>query len=75
MFNPFVDLSALTVEQLAEKKMELTRKLTGIQNLRVRDQIYGILNQIDLTMQEKSEARTRKEYEESNDYNDSLSIG
>lgn len=75
MFNPFVDFSALTVEELSEKKMELTRKLTGIQNLRVRDQIYGILNQIDLTMQEKSEARTRKEYEESNDYNDSLSIG
>jgi|TARA_B110000914_G_C15437670_1_gene434524 hypothetical protein len=75
MFNPFVDLSALTIEQLAEKKMELTRKLTGIQNLRVRDQMYGILNQIDMTMQEKSEARTRKEYEESNDHNDSLSIG
>jgi len=75
MFNPFVDLSALTVEQLAEKKMELTRKLTGIQNLRVRDQIYGILNQIELSMQEKAEARSRKEYEESDDYNDSLSIG
>ena len=75
MFNPFVDFSALTVEELSEKKMELTRKLTGIQNLRVRDQIYGILNQIELSMQEKAEARSRKEYEESDDYNDSLSIG
>ena len=75
MFNPFVDFSALTVEELSEMKMELTRKLTGIQNLRVRDQIYGILNQIELSMQEKAEARSRKEYEESDDYNDSLSIG
>ena len=64
MFNPFVDFSNLTIEELTEKKIELTKKLAGIQNLRVRDQIYGILNQIDLLTQEKSEARLRKEYEE-----------
>jgi len=75
MFNPFVDFSALTVEELAEKKTELTKKLTGINNLRVRDQVTGILNQIELLIAEKSEARLRKEYEESEEYNDSLSIG
>ena len=75
MFNPFVDFSNLSVEQLAEKKTELTKKLMGIQNLRVRDQVRGILNQIELSIQEKSEARLRKELESSEDYDDSLSIG
>tara|TARA_B100001013_G_C24409875_1_gene363506 strand:- start:41 stop:268 length:228 start_codon:yes stop_codon:yes gene_type:complete len=75
MFNPFVDFSNLTIEQLAEKKTELTKKLMGINNLRVREQVGGILNQIDLLINEKTEARLRKEYEESEDYDDSLSIG
>lgn len=75
MFNPFVDFSNLSVEQLAEKKTELTKKLMGIQNLRVRDQVTGILNQIELLIQEKSEASLRKELESSEDYDDSLSIG
>ena len=75
MFNPFVDFSNLTVEQLAEKKTELTKKLMGINNLRVRDQVTGILNQIELLIQEKSEASLRKELESSEDYDDSLSIG
>ena len=75
MFNPFVDFSNLTVEQLAEKKPELTKKLMGINNLRVRDQVIGILNQIELLIQEKSEASLRKELESSEDYDDSLSIG
>ena len=75
MFNPFVDFSNLTVEQLAEKKTELTKKLMGIHNLRVRDQVIGILNQIELLIAEKSEASLRKELESSEDYNDSLSIG
>ena len=75
MFNPFVDFSNLTVEQLAEKKTELTKKLMGIQNLRVRDQVTGILNQIELLIQEKSEASLRKELESSEDYDDSISIG
>ncbi|SVA82555.1 uncharacterized protein METZ01_LOCUS135409 [marine metagenome] len=47
----------------------------GINNLRVREQVGGILNQIDLLINEKTEARLRKEYEESEDYDDSLSIG
>ncbi len=75
MFNPFVDFSNLTVEQLAEKKTELTKKLMGINNLRVRDQVTGILNQIELLIKEKSEESLRKELESSEDYNDSLSIG
>ena len=75
MFNPFVDFSNLSVEQLAEKKTELTKKLMGIQNLRVRDQVIGILNQIELLIQEKSEASLRKELESSEDYDDSISIG
>ena len=75
MFNPFVDFSNLTVEQLAEKKTELTKKLMGINNLRVRDQVTGTLNQIELLIQEKSEESLRKELESSEDYNDSLSIG
>ena len=75
MFNPFVDFTNLNLEQLAEKKIELQKKIKIINNLRVRDQIFGILNQLDLIMQEKNEARMRKEYEESEDYNDSLSIG
>ena len=75
MFNPFVDFSNLTVEQLAEKKTELTKKLMGIHNLRVRDQVTGILNQIELLIAEKSEASLRKELESSEDYDDSISIG
>jgi len=75
MFNPFVDFSNLTVEQLAEKKTELTKKLMGIHNLRVRDQVIGILNQIELLIAEKSEASLRKELESSEDYDDSISIG
>ena len=75
MFNPFVDFSNLTVEQLAEKKTELTKKLMGIHNLRVRDQVSGILNQIELLIAEKSEASLRKELESSEDYDDSISIG
>ena len=75
MFNPFVDFSNLTVEQLAEKKTELTKKLMGINNLRVRDQVPGILNQIELLIAEKSEASLRKELESSEDYDDSISIG
>ena len=75
MFNPFVDLSNLTIEQLAEKKTELTKKLMGINNLRVRDQVTGILNQIELLIAEKSEASLRKELESSEDYDDSISIG
>ena len=75
MFTFLVDFSNLTIEELTEKKIELTKKLLGVQNLRVRDQISGILNQIELLTQEKAEARLRKEYEESEDYNDSLSIG
>ena len=47
----------------------------GINNLRVRDQVTGILNQIELLIQEKSEESLRKELESSEDYNDSLSIG
>jgi hypothetical protein len=75
MFNPFVDFSNLTIEQLAEKKTELTKKLMGINNLRVRDQVTGILNQIELLIAEKSEASLRKELESSEDYDDSISIG
>ena len=75
MFNPFVDFSNLTEEQLAEKKTELTKKLMGIHNLRVRDQVIGILNQIELLIAEKSEASLRKELESSEDYDDSISIG
>ena len=75
MFNPFVDFSNLTIDQLAEKKTELTKKLMGINNLRVRDQVTGILNQIELLIAEKSEASLRKELESSEDYDDSISIG
>ena len=75
MFNPFVDFSNLTIEELAEKKTELTKKLMGINNLRVRDQVTGILNQIELLIAEKSEASLRKELESSEDYDDSISIG
>ena len=75
MFNPFVDFTNLNLEQLAEKKIELQKKTMIINNLRVREQLLGILNQLDVIMKEKNEARMRKEYEESEDYNDSLSIG
>ena len=47
----------------------------GINNLRVRDQVTGILNQIELLIAEKSEASLRKELESSEDYDDSISIG
>ena len=75
MFNPFVDYSDATIDELTEKKIELQKKLMIINNQQVRNQILGILSQIDLTMMEKNEAKMRKEYEESEDYNDSLSIG
>jgi predicted nucleotide-binding protein (sugar kinase/HSP70/actin superfamily) len=75
MFNPFVDYSDATIDELTEKKIELQKKLIIINNQQVRNQILGILSQIDLTMMEKNDAKMRKEYEESEDYNDSLSIG
>ena len=75
MFNPFVDFSGATIDELTEKKIELQKKLMIINNQQVRNQILGILSHIDLTMMEKNEAKMRKEYEESEDYNDSLSIG
>jgi len=75
MFNPFVDYSDATIDELTEKKIELQKKLMIINNQQVRNQILGILSQIDLTMMEKNDAKMRKEYEESEDYNDSLSIG
>ena len=48
MFNPFVDFSNFTTEQLNEKKSELQKKVMGISNDRIRDQIYAMINQIEL---------------------------
>ena len=53
MFNPFVDFSNFTTEQLNEKKSELQKKVIGISNDRIRDQIYAMINQIDLMLYDR----------------------
>jgi len=75
MFNPFVDFSNLNLEQLHEKKSELQKKNMTITNSRIRDQISAMINQLDLMIYEKYTLQKQKELEESDDYNDTLSIG
>jgi|TARA_B100001964_G_scaffold37843_2_gene41169 hypothetical protein len=75
MFNPFVDFSNLNLEQLHEKKAELQKKIMTIRNDRIRDQISAMINQLDLMIYEKYTLQKQKELEESDDYNDSISIG
>ena len=75
MFNPFVDFSNLNLEQLHEKKSELQKKNMTITNSRIREQISAMINQLDLMIYEKYTLQKQKELEESDDYNDTLSIG
>jgi len=75
MFNPFVDFSNFTTEQLNEKKSELQKKVMGISNDRIRDQIYAMINQIDLMLYDRHVLEKNKQIDELEEHNDSLSIG
>ena len=72
MFNPFVNFESLDDEQLLEKKLELNKKCATISNGNIRDQIMGMIHQIDLIIFERQQ---RKEKEITDEFDDSLSIG
>ena len=75
MFNPFVDFSNFTTEQLNEKKSELQKKVMGIGNDRIRDQIYAMINQIDLMLYDRHVLEKNKQIEDLEEHDNSLSIG
>ena len=75
MFNPFVDFSNFTTEQLNEKKSELQKKVIGISNDRIRDQIYAMINQIDLMLYDRHVLEKNKQIDELEEHDNSLSIG
>ena len=75
MFNPFVDFSNFTTEQLNEKKSELQKKVIGISNDRIRDQIYAMINQIDLMLYDRHVLEKSKQIDELEEHDNSLSIG
>ncbi len=75
MFNPFVDFSNFTTEQLNEKKSELQKKVMGISNDRIRDQIYAMINQIDLMLYDRHVLEKNKQIEDLEEHDNSLSIG
>tara|TARA_S200000501_G_scaffold285007_1_gene269318 strand:- start:330 stop:557 length:228 start_codon:yes stop_codon:yes gene_type:complete len=75
MFNPFVDFSNFTTEQLNEKKSELQKKVMGISNDRIRDQIYAMINQIDLMLYDRHVLEKNKQIDELEEHDNSLSIG
>ena len=75
MFNPFVDFSNFTTEQLNEKKSELQQKVMGISNDRIRDQIYAMINQIDLMLYDRHVLEKNKQIDELEEHDNSLSIG
>ena len=75
MFNPFVDFSNFTTEQLNEKKSELQKKVMGISNDRIRDQIYAMINQIDLMLYDRHVLEKSKQIDELEEHDNSLSIG
>lgn len=75
MFNPFVDFSNFTTEQLNEKKSELQKKVMGISNDRIRDQIYAMINQIDLMLYDRHILEKNKQIDELEEHDNSLSIG
>ena len=75
MFNPFVDFSNFTTEQLNEKKSELQKKVMGVSNDRIRDQIYAMINQIDLMLYDRHVLEKNKQIDELEEHDNSLSIG
>ena len=75
MFNPFVDFSNFTTEQLNEKKSELQKKVMGISNDRIRDQIYAMINQIDLMLYDRHVLEKNKQIDDLEEHDNSLSIG
>ena len=75
MFNPFVDFSNFTTEQLNEKKSELQKKVMGVSNDRIRDQIYAMINQIDLMLYDRHVLEKNKQIDELEEHDTSLSIG
>ena len=72
MFNPFVNFESLDDEQLLEKKLELNKKCATISNGNIRGQVLGMIKQIDLIIFERQQHKTK---EETDEFDDSLSIG
>ena len=75
MFNPFVDFSNFTIEQLNEKKSELQKKVMGVSNDRIRDQIYAMINQIDLMLYDRHVLEKNEQVDDLEEHDNSLSIG
>ena len=72
MFSPFTNFESLTDEQLLEKKLELSKKCATITNGNIRSQINGMIAEITLIMSDRQQI---KPTEETDEFDDSLSIG
>tara|TARA_Y100000034_G_scaffold10914_1_gene11443 strand:+ start:27793 stop:28017 length:225 start_codon:yes stop_codon:yes gene_type:complete len=74
MFNPFINLTNLSDEELLEKRQVFLKKLNLIQNRNVQNQIIMMINQIEQEIQERREIEKFKNDDE-DEFDDSLSIG
>tara|TARA_S200000501_G_scaffold285006_1_gene269315 strand:- start:330 stop:548 length:219 start_codon:yes stop_codon:yes gene_type:complete len=72
MFSPFVNFESLDDEQLLEKKLELNKKCATISNGNIREQVLGMISQIDLILFDRQQRKTKETTEE---FDDSISIG
>ena len=74
MFNPFINLTNLSDEELLEKRQVFLKKLNLIQNRNEQNQIIMMINQIEQEIQERREIEKFKNDDE-DEFDDSLSIG
>lgn len=74
MFNPFINLTNLSDEELLEKRQDFLKKRSIIQNENAQNQIIIMINQIEQEIQERREIEKFKNNDD-DEFNDSLSIG
>ena len=74
MFNPFINLTNLSDEELLEKRQVFLKKRSLIQNENAQNQIIIMINQIEQEIQERREIEKFKNNDD-DEFNDSLSIG
>tara|TARA_B100000131_G_C17970023_1_gene554053 strand:+ start:690 stop:914 length:225 start_codon:yes stop_codon:yes gene_type:complete len=74
MFNPFINLTNLSDEELLEKRQVFLKKRSIIQNENAQNQIIIMINQIEQEIQERREIEKFKNNDD-DEFNDSLSIG
>lgn len=74
MFNPFINLTNLSDEELLEKRQVFLKKRSLIQNENAQNQIIIMIDQIEQEIQERREIEKFKNNDD-DEFNDSLSIG